>query len=625
MGNSFNSLLEAALHYAELGYPVFPCEPGGKHPLTEHGFKDATTDNDQITAWWTDRPNANIGLATARILVLDEEAASAWLTDAPDKQLDLAVAPMANSARGGRHRYFRQPKGKSWPSTAKKIAPHVDTRANGGYAVLPPSVIEGKRAYTWQETMELDVPPGELPEPPAWLVELLDGLATGSPQGACVAPGTPDGNGIPDGQRNATLARLGGNMRRVGMTEAEILTALTQVNQDRCNPPLDEREVRRIASSVARYEPDQISVAVVEDHYSQDFGEVDAPYISARELCRTHKEMRKPLIHGLLREGETMNVIAAPKTGKSWLVLNLGLSVVTGMPWLEFPTEPGRVLLIDNELHAETLANRIPRVAEAMGLPESTWMDGLHVKSVRGCLVDLFRMEAYFQALPEGFFNLIVLDVFYRFMPKGMDENDNGTMANLYNVVDRCAARLKAGFVLIHHTTKGLQSGKSVTDVGAGAGSQSRAADSHFILRPHEEDGCLSVDAVARSWPPPEPFVIRKSFPLWEPDLTLDPADLKKPYPRSRKQRESEEGDVSEKVTWTPDAFVEQFIGPEPKTKAALFAAANDADLSDYKAGKLLRKAEAIGLIHRWHLGGNRPGFATVPQEKKDDDAKSGE
>jgi hypothetical protein len=366
-------------------------------------------------------------------------------------------------------------------------------------------------------------------------------------------------------------------------------------------------------------------VAFVENHWAQDGDKARAPYVSAHDLCRDHKELRKPVIHGLLREGETMNVIAAPKAGKSWLVLNLGLSVVTGMPWLEFPTEPGRVLLIDNELHAETLANRIPRVAEAMRLPESTWKDGLHVQSLHGCLEDLFRMETYFNALPVGFFKLIVLDAFYRFMPKGMDENDNGTMANLYNVIDRCAAKLKAGFVLIHHTTKGLQSSKSVTDVGAGAGSQSRAADCHFILRPHEEDGCLSVDAVARSWPPPEPFVIRKSFPLWVPDHGLDPADLKKPYQRSRKRADDDDGTEPEKPKWTPETFTERFIGPEPKTKAALFAAANGEDLSDYKAGKLLRKAEATGLIHRWHLGGNRPGFASVPQEKKDDESKNGE
>ena len=34
-----NELLANALRYAELGYPVLPCAPGGKTPLTEHGFK----------------------------------------------------------------------------------------------------------------------------------------------------------------------------------------------------------------------------------------------------------------------------------------------------------------------------------------------------------------------------------------------------------------------------------------------------------------------------------------------------------------------------------------------------------------------------------------------------------
>ena len=260
-----------------------------------------------------------------------------------------------------------------------------------------------------------------------------------------------------------------------------------------------------------------------------------------------------------------------------------------------------------------------------MRLPESTWKKGLCVQSLRGRLEDLFRMEAYFQALPEGFFRLIILDAFYRFMPRNMDENDNGTMANLYNMIDRCAARLNTGFVLIHHTTKGLQSGKAVTDVGAGAGSQSRAADCHFILRPHEVAGCLSVDAVARSWPPPEPFVIRKSFPLWVPEHALDPADLQKPYQRSKRRDSDADGDDPEKPVWTPEKFVARFIGAEPKTKAAVLAAANDEDLSDYKAGKLLRKAEARALIHRWHLGGNRPGFATTPQEETDGNPKNPE
>src|SRR5699024_7224036 len=55
---------DAAAAYAAAGIAVFPCVPGGKRPLTEHGFHDATTDLDQVGAWWQKHPGANIGIAT---------------------------------------------------------------------------------------------------------------------------------------------------------------------------------------------------------------------------------------------------------------------------------------------------------------------------------------------------------------------------------------------------------------------------------------------------------------------------------------------------------------------------------------------------------------------------------
>jgi hypothetical protein len=86
---------------------------------------------------------------------------------------------------------------------------------------------------------------------------------------AQVAADAGGANPIPSGQRNATLARLAGAMRRVGMSQTEIAAALFQTNRDRCVPPLPAREVERIAASVARYEPDAVSVAVVENHFEQ--------------------------------------------------------------------------------------------------------------------------------------------------------------------------------------------------------------------------------------------------------------------------------------------------------------------------------------------------------------------
>src|SRR5207245_9503966 len=81
--------LEAALSYANRNWQVLrchhitdggcscakqECNSPGKHPRTQHGHKDATTDPGQIRAWWDEVPEANIGIRTGAesgIWVLD--------------------------------------------------------------------------------------------------------------------------------------------------------------------------------------------------------------------------------------------------------------------------------------------------------------------------------------------------------------------------------------------------------------------------------------------------------------------------------------------------------------------------------------------------------------------------
>ncbi len=67
-------------------------------------------------------------------------------------------------------------------------------------------------------------------------------------------PAPPVGDQIPEGQRNATLTSLAGSMRRRGMSEEAILAALLIENQ-KCDPPLSETELRAIAQSIGKYEP----------------------------------------------------------------------------------------------------------------------------------------------------------------------------------------------------------------------------------------------------------------------------------------------------------------------------------------------------------------------------------
>lgn len=327
------------------------------------------------------------------------------------------------------------------------------------------------------------------------------------------------------------------------------------------------------------------------------------------ELINRHPKLRAPVIHGLLRRGETMNIIAAPKTGKSWLVNDLALAIATGQPWLDsYNCEQGDVLILDNELHPETSAHRIPKVADTRGIMVGDYGKRIHVRNMRGQLRDVFSLGKYFKRIRPGRYRVVILDAFYRFMPRDMDENDNGTMANIYNHIDRYADQLGCCFILIHHSTKGNQSNKAVTDVGAGAGSQSRATDTHLVLRPHEEAGAVVLDAAARSWSPIEPMVLRWSFPVWTPALDLDPAMLRSEKPKRK-------DDKTAGSDWNEEQYVRTFITATPSTKADLADRAKRKGLSERHASSLLRLAEERGLVHRWVDGPRMPiKFASVPQ-----------
>ena len=156
---------------------------------------------------------------------------------------------------------------------------------------------------------------------------------------------------------------------------------------------------------------------------------------SAAELVREFPQLRPSVIHGLLRQGETLNVIAPPKTGKSWLVLMLAMAVAAGKRWLGMAVAQGQVLIIDNELHEDTMASRIPTVAEALGILPSEYGDRLIVDNLRGRLTSLSGMGDYFAALEPGRFKIVVLDAWYRFMEKGVDENSNADMTAMYNLL----------------------------------------------------------------------------------------------------------------------------------------------------------------------------------------------
>lgn len=311
------------------------------------------------------------------------------------------------------------------------------------------------------------------------------------------------------------------------------------------------------------------------------------------ELRTKFPALRQPVIHGLLREGETMNLIAASKMGKSWLALDLALCVAGGASWLgRFSTEPGEVLIIDNELHPETSASRVGGVADARGIDLAQVGGRVAIENLRGRLCDLDEMSGYFGMIEPRQFRLIILDALYRFLPEGGDENDNAMIASMYNLLDGFADRLGCAFVLVHHTSKGGQASKGVTDVGAGAGSQSRAADTHLVLRSHQEANCVALGAVARSFPPIDPVGLRWSFPVWNHDAALDATQLRGEYSRPTRSQ-SERG--AERAL-TTERFVDTFCD-QPRTRDEIALLATKQGVSGRKAKQHIQAAITGGLL----------------------------
>ncbi|GAB2761796.1 bifunctional DNA primase/polymerase [Nocardioides salsibiostraticola] len=143
-------LVAAAEILVDRDIPVFPCVPGGKRPLTVHGFRDANTNPVAIASWWSRWPNANIGIPTGAVSGVDvvdvdvhpigtgfpafERARRAGLVE--------GWAWLVRTPSGGVHAYFPREadsQQRSWQSSGQ----HIDFRGDGGYIVLPPSRITG--------------------------------------------------------------------------------------------------------------------------------------------------------------------------------------------------------------------------------------------------------------------------------------------------------------------------------------------------------------------------------------------------------------------------------------------------------------------------------------------------
>jgi hypothetical protein len=304
MRQAKGELHNAAQWYVDHGIPVFPLQPHSKKPATKHGFLDASIDPAQITEWWTQHEQANIGMPTGQIsqrLLVDcdfrGECRARTRADVLELYGEWNDTAEVTTGTGGLHLYFTGPLGPM----PKQIDAGIELKSDGGYAVLPPSIHPNGNPYVFdgvrgRETFL------RLAQPPAWLVQSIANARSKHMPPA--DRNTDDDDAWIDGERNNRLASLAGKLRRDGLSPAALEAALQEENRRRCNPPLPDNEVSSIAKSIARYPagPGR-AVGVRIERLSASVDLLNALDIFAGRIRFTSFRRRGPLIIGTTDEG----------------------------------------------------------------------------------------------------------------------------------------------------------------------------------------------------------------------------------------------------------------------------------------------------------------------------------
>lgn len=223
------------------------------------------------------------------------------------------------------------------------------------------------------------------------------------------------------------------------------------------------------------------------------------------------------LVEGLVRQGDIGSFNGPSKTRKSWTIIDFGLSVAGGLPFLGFPTRQAPVMILNMELRPETFRRRRQAIQKAKQavyskVPLFTW----HLRGHRISLLEILRLIR--AAIKEEQIKLILIDPVYKLAGQG-NESDPEAVAQFFCELETMARETGAAVIFCHHFSKGNQHEKKAQERGSGSGVWVRAPDALIMMTPppvKDDDGTtVTIEASLRDCPPVAPFTLRWEHPLW--------------------------------------------------------------------------------------------------------------
>ena len=458
-----NDVLNLALEYVDWGWSVLPVKPDEKRPFMTNWLQYTKTraSKPMVESWFNNLSGAGVGVVTGRIsgiVVLDIEAYCKIPIEEILRRYPTQL--VARSGGGGYHLYF------SYPRTATRVSNRVgvfegaDIRADGGFIVAAPTTHPNGQKYEWIQKGPLGVFPSELlnlsskpvnSQSDNWVTETL--------------------RGIPEGGRNDACARLAGYFFKKGMN-ADIVEALLLDWNERNDPPLPVKEVRQTIRSIERSHSGADTQFTSVQFENDKTEEEQKSTFDVMRMCDYVKgyggDGVQWLVEDWLPDASITFLISPPESYKTWILLDLAVSVSAGVPFLgSYPVNStGPTLIIQQEDSHSGLTDRLALIVEQkLGLNANIEGDNWQVPSMpdlpiyvhpsRMLRFDnkkvLEELEKQIEIIKP---KVIMIDPLYS--TTAAVDNYMADLANQMMVLKTWRDKYGCSFVIAHHSKKNL-------------------------------------------------------------------------------------------------------------------------------------------------------------------------
>lgn len=362
--NGAPDAVTAALTYLRRGFSIFPLRPRSKQPAVKIArflSGEQRMSEDEAREFWTANPEAGIAIvmgAPSGLVAIDCDVRNG--ADLEAARRDCPTGLIARTGGGGLHLFVRHPGGHV--PKGKTARPGVDRQADGSYVVAAPSIHPSGTRYEWESFGG----PGELP---AWAIEKPvppAALPQGEPNEPWVANTLAHPEQCERGTQDETLTRLAwwaaGSLDQ-DIAESILTTWALALWPGNERDPWTPQHVK--AKLTSAYEK-RAREFVVEGGAGGSMEAAKRPVfsvVSLRDLNAKLSALEYLLRPVWLCEGWVglgPNLIAGPShVGKTWLLLDLAVSVSTGRPFLgRYPVERGPVIYVAAEDGEQMLRDR---------------------------------------------------------------------------------------------------------------------------------------------------------------------------------------------------------------------------------------------------------------------------